>query len=75
PDKQWLYNLAEDPTEQDNLAASHSEKRQELMALLEAHQASAREPLYPYVAEMAVAIDKTLADYFESGDEYIHWPN
>ena len=45
------------------------------MALLDAHQASARKPLYPFVAEMAVAIDKTLADYFEAGDEYIHWPN
>lgn len=75
PDKQWLYNLAEDPTEQDNLAERNSEKRLELMALLDAHQASARKPLYPYVAEMAVAIDKTLADYFEPGDEYIHWPN
>jgi len=75
PNKQWLYNLAEDPTEQDNLAASNPEKRQELMALLDAHQASARKPLYPYVGEMAVAIDKTLADYFEPGNEYIHWPN
>ncbi len=75
PDKQWLYNLAEDPTEQNNLAESNLEKRRELMALLDAHQASARKPLYPFVAEMAVAIDKTLAEYFEAGDEYNHWPN
>jgi hypothetical protein len=27
------------------------------------------------VVEMPVAVDKTLVDYFESGDEYIVWPN
>jgi uncharacterized sulfatase len=75
PDKAWLYNLAEDPTEQNNLAESRIDKLGELQALLDAHQASARKPLYPYVAELPVAIDKTLAERFESGDEYIYWPN
>lgn len=75
PEKNWLYNLAEDPTEQVNLAEINSQKRNQLMALLDAHQATARKPLYPYVAEMAVAIDKTRAETFEPGDEYIHWPN
>ena len=75
PDKAWLYNLAEDPTEQNNLAAARTDKLGELKALLDAHRATAREPLYPYLAEMPVAIDKTLAERFESGDEYIYWPN
>jgi uncharacterized sulfatase len=75
PDKAWLYNLAEDPTEQNNLAPVRADKLGELKALLDAHRASARKPLYPYVAEMPVAIDKTLAERFESGDEYIYWPN
>jgi arylsulfatase A-like enzyme len=75
PAKSWLYNLAEDPTEQNNLAEMRSDKHAELLALLDAHQASARPPLYPYTVEMAVAVDKNLSLRFEQGDEYIFWPN
>ena len=75
PDKAWLYNLADDPTEHSNLAESRADKLKELKALLDAHKASARKPLYPYAAEMPVAIDKTLAERFKAGDEYIYWPN
>jgi uncharacterized sulfatase len=75
PEKAWLYNLAEDPTEQNNLADARTDKLEELKALLDAHQASARKPLYPFVLEAPVAIDKTRAERFEIGDEYIYWPN
>ena len=75
PKKSWLYNLAEDPTERHNLAATRIDKLNELQTLLHKHDASARPPLYPFVVEMPVAVDKTLVDYFESGDEYIYWPN
>jgi len=36
---------------------------------------TARKPLYPYVAELPVAIDKTLAERFQASEEYIYWPN
>jgi len=75
PRKNWLYNLAEDPTERHNLVATRTDKLEELKALLDKHQASARKPLHPFVAEMPVAVDKTLDDYFVAGDEYIYWPN
>ena len=75
PKKSWLYNLAEDPTEKNNLADSQPEKLAQLKALLDEHKASAREPLYPFVAEMPVAVDKTLAETFEEGDDYVYWPN
>jgi uncharacterized sulfatase len=76
PAKTWLYNLAIDPTEQHNLSAQAPEKLAELQALLANHQANAtRQPLYPYQSEMGVAVDKTLAEKFEEGDEYIFWPN
>ena len=71
----WLHNLAVDPSEQNNLASSHPEKLAELMALLDAHQMGAREPLYPSAVEAVVTLDKTLAERFEDGDEYIYWPN
>ncbi|WP_084398663.1 sulfatase [Henriciella aquimarina] len=75
PDKVWLYDLASDPTEQTNLAETRPDKVEELQAVLEAHQQGAREPLYPYTMEGPVAVDKTLADTIEPGDEIIYWPN
>ena len=69
------FNLANDPTEQNDLVSREPEKLAELKALLAAHKASAREPLYPFVAEMPVTVDKTLAEKFVEGDEYIYWPN
>ncbi len=71
----WLYNLAQDPTEQRNLAATRPDKLRELGALLAAHQANSRGPLYPSVVQMPVMVDKTLAEKFEAGDEYVYTPN
>ena len=73
--QKWLYNLAEDPTEQDNLADSHPDKLEELSALLAAHQASSRGPLYESTVQMPVMVDKTLAEKFVEGDEYVYTPN
>lgn len=71
----WLYNLATDPTEQVNLADTEPEKMRELLALLKNHQAKARSPLFPSTLQGAVMVDKTLAERFEEGDEYIYMPN
>ena len=75
PGKQWLCNLAEDPTEQVNLAGARPDKLSELMALLNAHAANSRAPLYEPEIEGAVAIDKHLALPFEEGDEWVSVPN
>ncbi|CDO61108.1 Sulfatase, family S1 subfamily 41 [Candidatus Phaeomarinobacter ectocarpi] len=75
PNKAWLFNLGEDPTEQTNLADQNSAKLAELTALLDAHSASARPPLYTHQGELPIAIDKTLAERYEEGDELIFWPN
>ena len=73
--KQWLYNLALDPTEQQNLASERPDKLTQLQALLDAHAASARVPLYFYEAQLPVMIDKPLGQPMVEGDEYIYWPN
>jgi len=73
--KKWLFDLKVDPTEQNNLADTHKEKLAELEALLDEHHANRTPPLYPTVSDMPVMIDKTLAERFEPGDEYIYWPN
>ena len=75
PDKVWLYNLAEDPTEQTNLADSMSEKVAELQALLDAHNEDQVEPIWPSVLEDYVTIDKTDEEELLPTDEYIYWPN
>jgi uncharacterized sulfatase len=75
PEAQWLFNLAEDPTEQYNLAAARPDKVAELMALLDAHAATARAPLYRAEIEAPVMIDKDLSLPFEAEDEWVSVPN
>ena len=75
PQKAWLFDLGNDPTEQTNLADSNPEVLRELTALLDAHTAASRPPLYAHQAEFPVAVDKTRAERVEEGDEIIFWPN
>ena len=73
--QQWLYNLASDPTEQTNLVASHPQIVAQLQALLTAHQANSVGALYAPIINSPIMIDKTLAEKFVLGDEYIYTPN
>ena len=75
PRAKWLFNLALDPTEQNNLAADNLEKVAELETLLAAHNAEQAEPLWPSVFNAPQLIDKTSNEPFEEGDEFIYWPN
>lgn len=71
----WLFNLEEDPTERNNVSSEYPEKVNELGQLLADHQASAREPIHKSAIQIPVMIDKTLAEKFEIGDEYVYTPN
>ena len=71
----WLFDLAKDPTEQNNLAEARPDKVKELNNLLVDHQANAVTTLYPATTQMPVMVDKTLAEEFEEGDEYVYTPN
>jgi arylsulfatase A-like enzyme len=75
PDKRWLFNLAEDPTEQKNLATALPDKVAELEALLAAHSAEQATPMWPSVLDAPQFIDKHGGQPYEAGDEYIYWPN
>jgi arylsulfatase A-like enzyme len=75
PDKVWLFNLDEDPTEQVNLAHKRPDKVDALKALLAAFNAQQAEPLWPGVFEAPVSIDKTLDQPESSDDEYIYYSN
>ncbi len=72
--KSWLFNLAEDPTEQTNLIDKQPATAKRLLTLLENHH-KGRKLLYPASTLMPVMIDKTLAETYEEGDEIIYWPN
>ena len=70
-----LYDLAADPTEQVDVAAANPTMAGELEALLDAHLADRRAPLYRHTIEAPVAVDKTLADPVTPADTIIYWPN
>ena len=73
PARTWLFNLNDDPTEQVNLAERYPERVAEMTGLLDAHDATQREPLFPAVGEMPVLIDKTLEEDGTVEDEFIYW--
>lgn len=73
--KVWLHNLAADPTEKRNLAASAPAKRAELEALLAQHERGRKPPLYASTFDTPVSIDTTLAEPFDPRGEWIYWPN
>jgi uncharacterized sulfatase len=75
PQRDWLFDLRTDPTEQRDLAAAQPQKVRELRALLDAHNAEQVEPLWPSFAEMPIAVDKTLAEPEREDDEVVWWPN
>ena len=74
-DRRWLFNLADDPTEQVNLAQADPEKLAEMEGLITAHWAEARAPLYAHQTEGAICIDKTSAELPCEDEEYVIWPN
>jgi arylsulfatase A-like enzyme len=75
PDKRWLFNLADDPTEQINLAATMPQKVAQLEAILDAHNAEQATPLWPSTTDSPQLIDKHGGQPYVEGDEYIYFPN
>jgi arylsulfatase A-like enzyme len=75
PDKKWLFHLNEDPTEQQDLASARPDMVTLLQGLLDAHNAEQAEPMWPSVIETPQLIDKTGAQPYVEGDEYLYWPN
>lgn len=73
--KRWLFDLNEDPTEQRNLAPTQPEQVAMLERLLAEHNAKQAEPLWPSVINAPQLVDKTEAETYEEGDEYVYWPN
>lgn len=75
PRKDWLHDLASDPTERRDLAAREPQRVAALRAKLDAWEAQQRKPLWPSLGEAAIPIDKTLKDPQAADDEYVYYAN
>jgi len=75
PARVWLYDLANDPTEQTNLAASRPEIVARLKAELQAHDATQMAPMWPALVEAPVGVDRTGEEPIRQGDTYVTWSN
>ncbi|MFZ4071304.1 MAG: sulfatase [Caulobacterales bacterium] len=75
PARAWLFNLADDPTEQRDLSRSNPQKLAELRALIAKHQANARPPLYPHSVEAPIAVDYSRAKRAPNDAEIVYWAN
>jgi arylsulfatase A-like enzyme len=77
PSKHWLYNIAEDPGELNNLAesAEHAGLLQDMLMLMNEENSMHSVSLWPALSETPLLIDKLFHDRYVEGDEYIYWPN
>ena len=74
--KQWLFNLANDPTEQLELSDQYPEKVYELMALINQHSEGAKNFIYKPPLLANVDVDRNLKEAVEEGhseDEESVW--
>ena len=74
--KQWLFNLADDPTEQLELSDKHPEKVYELIALINQHSEGANDFIYKPPLLANVDVDRNLKEAVEEGhneDEESVW--
>lgn len=75
PEKRWLYDLNVDPTERNNLVESHPARARRLQALLDQHNEELGPPGWPAIVEGPIPVDRTSADPYVPGEEYVYWPN
>jgi arylsulfatase A-like enzyme len=75
PNRTWLFNLREDPTEQHELSAQYPERVAELRAMIEAQNATMPAPLWPALIEGPVRIDVPLNTPWRDDQEYVYWSN
>ena len=75
PERHWLFNLAVDPTEQQDLSAQEPARTTQLLALLAAHNAAQAESMWHSVIDSPQLVDKTEAEAYAEGNEYVYFPN
>ncbi|MGL3821470.1 sulfatase-like hydrolase/transferase [Sphingopyxis sp. R3-92] len=75
PEQARLYNLAVDPTEKHDLAASDPQRVAQLRAMLVAQNKDMAKPIWPGLIEAPVRIDVPLNTPWKDGQDYVYWTN
>jgi arylsulfatase A-like enzyme len=75
PDRVWLHNLRDDPTEQHDLSAQEPERVAAMRAMIEQQNANLPAPLWPALIEGPVRIDVPLDAPWREDQDYIYWSN
>jgi len=73
--KRWLFDLGTDPTEQTNLIDVHPDRAHALQQRLDSQNREFGPRAFPVLVEGVVAIDRTIAEPHEAGEEFTYWPN
>ena len=75
PPRIWLFNLAADPTEQDEISALRPDQVKRLHAMIIAHDREMPRPLWPALLEEPIRIDFPADAPWHADQEYVYWPN
>jgi arylsulfatase A-like enzyme len=77
PARRWLFDTAEDPTEQTNLAAdpAFSAVLGTMLELMRAEDRAQSAPLWPALSATYIPIDKVESEPQSASDEYVLWEN
>lgn len=75
PNRVWLHNLKDDPTERHDLSAAMPDKVAELRAKIVAQAAQMPRPLWPALVEGPVRIDVPQNAPWKEGQDYVFWAN
>jgi arylsulfatase A-like enzyme len=73
--KIWLFDLAKDPTEQHNIAASDEAETKAMFGKLTAMSNTMAKPLWPQLGDAPIDIDHPLGVPETAKDEFIYWGN
>ena len=73
--KKWLFDLKNDPTEQNNLVDQSQEKSKLMTELLAAFIAEQPKPIWEGSTKSPIRIDKHLNEAHSNTDEYAYWQN
>jgi arylsulfatase A-like enzyme len=75
PERVWLHNLAQDPTEQRDLSVAMPDKVAELRAKIDAQAAEMPPPMWPALVEGPIRIDVPMNTPWKEGQELVYWAN
>jgi arylsulfatase A-like enzyme len=75
PRKDWLYDLAKDPTEKNNLAESEPQRVAAMKAKIVEFNQTQRKPIWPSIGAGAIPIDKTMKAKPSPEDAYVYYGN